>query len=146
MKKLMYHININAPVARVWDSMLSPDTYEKWTNVSWPGSFYTGSWEEGEHIRFVSDNGSGTMARITKLIPLSEINAEHIAILLPGGVEDSESEMAKGWVGIQENYSFQSEGATTRLVVEIVTHPEWQKMFDEGWPGALAKLKEICEA
>jgi hypothetical protein len=31
------------------------------------------------------------------------------------------------------------------LAVEMIINPDWQKMFDDGFPNALKKLKEICE-
>jgi hypothetical protein len=30
--------------------------------------------------------------------------------------------------------------------VEINIYPDWEKMFSDGWPKALAKLKEIYES
>lgn len=69
MKKLEYQIEINAPAETVWNNMLQPVTYQQWTQVSWPGSFYEGKWQEGEKIRFISANGSGMLAIIRKLTP-----------------------------------------------------------------------------
>ncbi len=145
MKKLEYTISINAPAEKVWTTMLTHDTYQEWTGVSWPGSLYKGSWKQGENIRFIGANGSGTLATITTCDPYKQITAEHIAVLLEGGVEDKESDMAKGWVGTKESYFFIAVKNSTRLNVEMFINPAWEKMFNDGWPGALAKLKEICE-
>jgi len=145
MKKLTYQISISAPVQEVWNTMLQPDTYKKWVEVSWPGSFYKGNWEKDARISFVSKDGSGTLAEIKEIIPYKKIGAEHIAVLLPGGIEDTTSDLAKGWVGITEHYNFIQRKDETVLEVEINTHPAWEKMFNDGWPNALQKLKEICE-
>lgn len=145
MKKLEYKIRINAPKEKVWDTMLQPETYQQWVAASWPDSFYEGEWKEGGEIRFVSKDGSGTLACVTELRPHQFIAAEHIALLQKGGEADTESQMAKGWIGITESYSFEEVGDATELTVTIHANPEWQKMFDDGWPAALEKLKEIAE-
>ena len=62
-----------------------------------------------------------------------------------GGVEDRTSEEAKGWIGTLEKYTFTPHGNATELRVDMETNPEWEKMFNDGWPGALAALKKISE-
>ena len=37
------------------------------------------------------------------------------------------------------------EMASTELKTEMNVEPEWEEMLGDGWPKALAKLKEICE-
>jgi hypothetical protein len=71
--------------------------------------------------------------------------AKHIAVLNPGGIEDRDSDVAKGWIGTTESYSFTEQNDVTELKIELTINPEWEKMFSDGWPKALAKLKEICE-
>ena len=61
------------------------------------------------------------------------------------GSEDRTSEIARGWIGTTEQYTFKEHDGSTDLIVEIETTPEWEAMFNDGWPNALAKLKEICE-
>ncbi len=145
MKKLVYKISIAAPRQVVWDTMLQPETYKEWTGASWPGSYYKGEWKQGEKIRFICKDGSGSQAMIKELVNYQYIAAEHVAILLTGGVEDSSSDFAKSWIGITESYRFEHGPGETILTVDISTDPKWEKMFDAGWPGALQKLKEICE-
>ena len=145
MKQLRYQISIHASVQEVWNTVLQPDTYKDWVAVSWPGSFYTGNWEKDASIRFISHNGSGTLARIKDIIPYNKINAEHIAVLHPGGIEDSTSDLARGWTGTTEQYMFTERNNETVLQVDIHTHPAWESMFDRGWPAALQQLKMICE-
>ena len=125
--------------------MIDPAGYKEWTGVSWPGSYFEGEWIEGENIRFISPDGSGTLAAITALQPYKHIAARHDAILKRGGGEDRTSEQAKGWVGTLEEYTFTPRGNATELRVDIETNPEWEKMFSDGWPGALATLKKISE-
>jgi uncharacterized protein YndB with AHSA1/START domain len=144
MKKLLYKTTINAPKQKVWDIMLTHGTYEVWSGAGWEGSTFAGQWKQGENISFISASGEGTLVHIIELNRADNIKAEHIAVLQKGGEEDRTSEAAKTWIGSKEEYRFTEKGVT-ELTVEIASNPEWEKMFNDGWPAALAKLKEICE-
>ena len=145
MKKLTYKTAINAPKEQVWNTMLNHGTYEIWSGAGWQGSTYEGQWKQGEQLRFVSPEGEGTLAQIVELKPAEYIKAEHIALLQKGGTEDRSSDSAKTWVGSTEEYQFKERDGITELTVQIESDPAWEKMFSDGWPGALGKLKEICE-
>jgi len=145
MKKLEFKIDIDANRKKVWDTMLNPKTYEEWVNVSWPGSHYEGNWKKGEKIKFIGDSQGGTLAEFTDLKPHEFIEANHIAVINRDGSLDKDSEVAKGWVGTTESYAFKEKNGKTGLTVTINTNPAWEKMFTDGWPAALKKLKEICE-
>jgi uncharacterized protein YndB with AHSA1/START domain len=145
MEKLEYKILISAPVKMVWDTMLNKGTYEQWVAKSWPDSTYDGSWAKGARIKFAGPDGSGTLAEIVDVKVHERILARHIAVLNPGGSEDRTSELAKGWIGIAEEYRFAEQDEKTTVIVTIETNPEWRKMFDDGWPTALKELKRISE-
>jgi uncharacterized protein YndB with AHSA1/START domain len=145
MKTLDYTIDINAGRQKVWDTMLQRETYKQWTEVSWPGSDYEGQWEQGQQLRFGSPEQGGTLAEVTELKPYEYVRAEHVAIINPDGSEDRDSDMAKGWTGTIEAYTFTEKNGQTELKVHMEIYPEWEQMFNEGWPNALAKLKELCE-
>ena len=125
--------------------MLTLNTYKKWTNAAWPGSDYVGEWQQGENIRFVGANGSGTLANLTAVEPYKHAKAIHNAVLLEDGTEDRDSEMAKSWVGSIEEYTFSEKNGVTDLSVSMTIYPEWEKMFSDDWPKALAALKDLCE-
>ncbi len=145
MKTLIFETNIGASPEKVWNCMLDKESYMQWTNVSWPNSYYEGEFKEGKEIQFLSTEGGGTLALINKLKEYEICYAEHIALISADGNPDKESDMAKSWVGTEEKYYFMPEGDGTRLKVEIITNPEWAEMFNDTWPNALKKLKEICE-
>jgi uncharacterized protein YndB with AHSA1/START domain len=145
MEKLEYKIQIAAPVKTVWDSMLQEDTYRQWAGKAWPGSTYEGKWAKGEKIKFTGSDGSGTKAEIVELTPQKSVFTRHIAVLGKGGKEDTTSEVAKGWIGSTEAYKFEERNGKTTVTVTIETTPEWTKMFDDSWPGALDELKKVAE-
>ncbi len=145
MIQLFFKTNIAAAKQKVWETMLHPVTYKEWVDAAWPGSFFEGEWKESGHLRFISEDGSGTLATLAEHKPYDYSFAKHIAVLNPGGIEDRESDVAKRWIGTAERYTFTGKNGKTELQVELTINPEWAQMFNDGWPKALAKLKEICE-
>jgi uncharacterized protein YndB with AHSA1/START domain len=145
MKKLEFKITIASPAKNVWNIMLDRKTYKEWVRAGWPDSDYDGKWAKGEKIRFTGEGQGGTLALIEELKPYETMLARHIAVLNADGTEDYDSELAKGWIGTLERYTFSESKDKTTLTVGIETKPEWEKMFQDGWPAALKALKEICE-
>ena len=145
MKKLEFKIDIDASAKKVWETMINPQTFKEWISASYPGSYYKGQWKKGENIKFLSADNAGTLATILELTPYEYILAKHIAVINPDGTEDRNSDKAKGWIGTTEAYTFAERNGRTELKVEVNTYPEWEKMFTDGWPKRLKKLKEISE-
>jgi hypothetical protein len=146
MKNLKFEIDINADVRKVWSTMLERNTYEQWVRNAWPGSSYQGEFKKDNEVSFVGDDGSGTLAKITEYKPFETVKATHIAMLGPGGQRDTTSDMAKEWVGIEEQYFFAKKNDSTRLVIEMKNIPsEFEQMFADTWPVALKDLKDLCE-
>lgn len=145
MKTLEFSIDITSDKKNVWNTMLQLDTYQQWAGEAWPNSSYEGEWKEGEEIRFIAPGQGGTLARIEELRLHEYVRAEHIAAINADGSEDRESDTAKGWIGSEESYTFTGTNGKTRVKVEIKTNPAWEKMFNDDWPRALKKLKEVCE-
>jgi hypothetical protein len=145
MKKLIYSININAPKDKVWDTMLNLDTYKQWAKAFSPESQYRGEWKEGEHINFIDPNMGGTRALLEECKPHERIQARHVALVGKDGGLETESDMAKKWIGARETYSFDQEDGGTVLNVTVNTHEDFEGMFNDGWPKALDTLKILCE-
>jgi len=146
MKKLEFKIDIAANRKKVWDTMLNPETYKEWVKASWPGSYYDGKWKQGENIKFIAPGQGGTLATIAELKPYEFVLAKHIAVINKDGTEDHNSNAAKSWIGTTESYTFIEKNGKTELRTEMNVNPEWEKMFTNDWPKAMAKLKEICES
>ncbi len=80
----------------------------------------------------------------SQLKPDEFIQARHIAVPGPNLSEDRLSDAARGWIGTIESYTFLAKTGNTELTAEVQTNPKWEKMCIDGWPKALARLKEIC--
>lgn len=150
MKKLHYEIIIDAPVKKVWETMLEDRTYRLWTEPFTPGSHYVGSWEKGSKILFLgpdpnSGKESGMVARIAENKPYEFISIQHYG-LIQDGTEDTSSAAVKAWGDARENYTFEDLDDKTKLLVEVDSDDQFVKMFEGTWPKALEKLKELSEA
>lgn len=146
MEKITFTTIINAPREKVWKTMLEKDTYEEWTVPFHEGSTYEGSWEEGSEMNFIGpseDGGVGGMyAVIAVNRPHEFVSIKHLGEIKNG--EKSPWPVVEGQEGY-ENYAFKDVEGGTEVMVELTVPTEWKDTFNDMWPKALAKLKEIAE-
>ena len=144
MADLHFSIQISAPRAKVWDTMLSDATYREWTSVFMPGSYFKGDWSEGSKMLFLGPNESGEgeggmVSRVKENRPGEFISLEHLAEIRDG------VETPWGNAGF-ENYTFKDSEEGTEVQIDILNLPEeYADMFNDSWPAALQKLKELAE-
>ncbi len=146
MEKLTFSTIINAPREKVWNTMLEKDTYNEWVAPFQEGSTYDGNWEEGSEIKFIgpSEDGnvSGMYAVIAANRPYEFVSIKHLGELKNG--EKNPWPVVEGQEGY-ENYTFRDTEKGTEVIVDLIVPAEWKDMFEEMWPRALDKLKEIAE-
>lgn len=145
MKTLNFSITINAPVEKVYKTMLALDTYKEWTTPFEPTSYYEGDWTEGSVIKFLSARGGGMYSEIAENKQNEFVSIRHLGMIDVNGAIDIESDAVKAWAPSYENYTFVGKGNETEVKVDLGVPEEWEEMFNESWPKALLKLKEICE-
>lgn len=145
MKTLHYAATINAPRKQVWDVMLGAETFTSWTSAFAEGSYFEGSWDEGQKIRFLIPDGSGMVSMIARNRPYEFISIQHLGVI-KDGIEDTESEAARNWAPAYENYTFSDAGTATGLKIDVDAPPDFEAFMEDAWPKALAKLKALCEA
>jgi len=151
MKKLQFKISINAPVTKVYNSMLginSKSTYEQWTAMFNPTSTYEGTWDKGTKILFVGvdEKGEkgGMVSRIIENIPNQFVSIQHYG-LVKAGKEITEGPDVEKWANGFENYTFGESNGTTTVIVDLDTTEDFTDYMNETYPKALDKLKEVCE-
>ncbi len=151
MKKLQFKKEIIATSQKVYETMLGlkdKSTYEFWTSAFNPTSTYEGSWEKGSKIYFVGtdENGKrgGMVSEIEENLPARFISIRHFGFL-DGDTEITTGEQVEKWAGGHENYSFQESNGITTVTVDMDVVDEYLDYFNETYPKALEKLKEICE-
>lgn len=145
MQRLQYSVEISAPRERVYDLMLADETYRDWTSAFAPGSHYVGGWETGDEILFLGEGGAEGMAsRIAESRRPECVRIEHVGVV-QDGVVDTTSEAARKWSPSIEEYVFHETPEGTRLEVAMDSDEEYVGFFEDRWPKALARLKEIVE-
>ena len=144
LKRIQFVTIIEAPVPRVYELMIAPESYKNWTSAFAEGSTYEGSWTQGQQIRFLSPTGDGMVAEIAENRANEFISIRHLGFVVQG-VVDTESESALAWAPAYENYSFQAVPEGTRVVVDQDITDEFEGYMKAAWPKALARLKALCE-
>jgi hypothetical protein len=148
MEKLHFSTVIDAPKEKVWNTMLNQDSYRKWTEAFAKGSHFVGDWKKGSKILFLAPKESGgemgMVARVEESRPFEYVSLEHMGIV-KDGKEDTTSEEVKKWAGAHENYTFKQTNGKTEVSVDVDTSDEYKDMFQNTWPKALQKLKELAE-
>ena len=145
METVSYSIRINASKEKVWNTMLDSEKYKDWAKAFSSGSRFLGEWKQGTHIKFIDPDLGGTKAFLEEVTPYHRIHARHVAIVDKDGNEDTESDLARTWMSLTETYEFNEVDGVTALSIEIHTHEDYEKMFNDWWPNALELLKDLCE-
>lgn len=151
MQKIQFKKEINASAKKVYETMLGlqdKTTYEQWTAAFNPTSTYEGSWNKGAKIYFIGtdENGKrgGMISEIAENIPSEFVSIKHNGIL-DGENEITSGEQVEQWAGGHENYRFQENNGVTTVTVEMDTVDDYLDYFNNTYPKALEKLKEISE-
>lgn len=151
MKKLVFRKNINASAQEVYQTMLglnNKSTYEYWTAAFNPTSTFEGTWEKGSKMHFlgVDENGKkgGMVSEVVENQPARLVSVRHYGFL-DGDKEVTTGDEVEKWSGGHEVYNFEEKNGKTAVVVELDTIDEFLDYFNDTYPKAMDKLKEICE-
>jgi hypothetical protein len=82
------------------------------------------------------------VARIAVHRPNEHLSIEHLGVV-KNGIEDFDGPAAQGWAGAHENYTLRDVSGGVELLIEMDATPEYAPYFNETWPQALAKVKEL---
>jgi uncharacterized protein YndB with AHSA1/START domain len=144
MNRVTFSITINAPKEKIWKVMLDESTYREWSSAFQEGSYAVTDWKEGSKALFLTPEGSGMVSRIVGHRPNEFLSIKHLGTV-KNGVEDTDSEKSKEWTNALENYTLREQDGKSTLTVEMDVTEEYRSYFEETWPKALGKLKEISE-
>jgi hypothetical protein len=148
MRKMHFEVSIGAKPEEVWDAIVDDEKYREWASPFHEGSYFEGGWEKGDAIRFLALNEKGEkegmVSEIAESRKYSFISIRHLGQIL-GGVEDTTSDAVRKWAPAYENYTLTPLGDTTRFEVDLDAEDSFVDMFNEMWPKALEKLKNIAE-
>ncbi|HLG03142.1 MAG TPA: SRPBCC domain-containing protein [Bacteroidia bacterium] len=144
MKKKQFSVTIKAPREKVWEVLWNDQSYREWTSPFAEGSYAVSDWKEGNRIQFLSPSGEGMFSMIAKKIPNEFMSFKHLGVMKEGKEQPADAQ-TENWSGSMENYSLKNTNGSTELSVEIDVIEEFEKFFDEAFPKALAKVKELAE-
>lgn len=94
----------------------------------------------------MDENGKkgGMVSEIIEHQPAKFISIRHYGIL-DGDTEVTTGEQVEKWAGGQENYSYQENFGITTVTVDMDAIDDYLDYFNNTYPAALEKLKEISE-
>ena len=144
MQRLKFSTAIDAPKEDVWRIMLDDAGFREWSSVFQEGSYAVTDWTEGSKALFLTPAGEGMVSRIAVHRPNEFLSIEHRGTV-KDGVEDTTSEVARAWAGARESYTIRDAGGGSTLTVEMDVTDEYRSYFEQTWPQALARLKQISE-
>lgn len=84
------------------------------------------------------------VSEILEQNPAKFISIRHYGFL-DGDVEITTGEQVERWAGGLENYLFEEDVGVTTVTLELDTVDEYLDYFENTYPAALEKLKEISE-
>jgi Activator of Hsp90 ATPase homolog 1-like protein len=144
MEKKTFSISIDAPREKVWNVLWGDDSYRAWTSVFSEDSQVQTDWQKGSRALFTDGKGSGMVATIEENKPNEFMSIRHLGVM-KDGVEDLDSDEVKQWAGAHENYTLKNVDGKTELVVDMDIAQEYMDYFQNTWPKALDKVKELAE-
>jgi len=128
--------------------MLNDVTYRQWTEPFHSDSYYEGNWSEGSKMLFLGPEAdgqlSGMVSRIAVNRPYEYLSIQHLGEI-HNGVEDTTSVQVQQWAGAHENYTLTEVEGVTTVNIELDSNGDLAEMFNDMWPKALQKLKQLAE-
>ena len=105
------------------------------------GSHAKSDWKEGGRIEFLDPGGNGMFAVIDKLVPNEFMSFKHL-----GEISEGKERLWDEGAGGMENYTLKENGEFTALTAELDSPEEYRDMFEDIFPKALERVKELAEA
>lgn len=145
MRTLSYHIIINAPKNKIWETLWNPETYAEWRQFLMPNSKLETDWKAGGITRFWDSPGNGKRSTITHIEVPDVVTFNHLG-LISKGIEDTQTCKIKEWSGAPERYLLipLSDGSI-RLQAEVRDFANEQEKLDEGFKKGFEIVKRLAE-
>ncbi len=146
MKTMKFSTPIKADPDKIWEVLWNDRTYREWTSAFSPDPQYAmpDGLVEGGRVHFLDGKGQGMYSRIAKLEPSRKLTFEHLGTIKDGRERPEDEEMRK-WKGAKESYVIDPNGDGCELKVEVDVADEHAGSFEDMFPKALAKVKQLAE-
>ena len=140
MEKQKFKIEIGAPREKVWETLWGETSYPAWTAAFAEGSSVKTDWKKGSKALFLDAKNEGMVSTIEDNKPNEFMSIKHLGVV-KNGVE----ELGQEWSGGLENYTLSTVDGKTELTVDLDAPDEFRDYFQNTFPKALDKLKELAE-
>lgn len=144
IRKHTFTIEIDANASKVWKVLFDDQTYRIWTGVFCEGSYFTGDLKPGSRVHFLSPNGGGMYSDIVFCTLNQSVYFQHLGEI-KDFVEQPIDEVTEKWSGSFENYILTEKEGKTQLLVEMDLTVDHLTYFEEAFPKALSRVKELSE-
>jgi len=144
MEKLQFRVSIDAPREKVWEVLWNDVSYSDWTSGFGEGSRVKTDWKKGSKVLFLGATDEGMLSMIEDNIPNEFMSFKHLG-MIKDGVEDVTSDKVKEWNGALENYTLKNVNGKTELTVDMDITSAHKDHFQEIFPKALNRVKELAE-
>ena len=144
MKTLHFSTNIAAQKEIVWHVLFDDQMFQRWANVFAEGSYFQGDWKEGSTVRFLTPEGNGMVSVIEANRRHEFLSIKHLGCVNKG-IDDMESHEANAWAPAFENYTLNEISGGTELVIDMDVAPGYETFFEETWPKAIGRIKELAQ-
>ena len=142
MKELRYSVTITAAKEEVWATLWQDDTFREWSGIIDPGTYMVGELEEGNEVQFISaENGYGVTSLVAELVEGEYLLLKHSADTQESGSQEREKE----WTGGEESYMLEEKDGVTTLTVAFDVPFHLEAYFNDAYPKALQRIKELAE-
>lgn len=142
MNEMQFSIAIPATKERVWDTLWQDQTFRDWASIIDPETYMVGDLQEGSEVQFISAaNGYGVTSLVEKVVPGEFLLLRHRADTQETGKQERDQQ----WTGGAERYALAEQDGVTTLTVAFDVPPELEEYFQDAYPKALARVKELAE-
>jgi hypothetical protein len=144
MEILIYEVDIEASIEKVWEILWNSETYNAWTKYFAPSSSMRTDWQIGGKTYFLDGEGNGMISTIEQIQKPELVIFKHLG-MIKDGKEDLESDEVKVWSGSLEKYFLSQKSNITTLKVEIATLPEYIGILKSGFVQGFEVIKHLAE-
>ncbi len=146
---MQHTIEIHASKEKVWQVLWSDETLRDWAGMIDPGTYMTGTLEEGGEVNFIGNSEGGVRygvtSRVDKLVPNEYILFTRTAdiVLQPDGAIEKR---ASQWAGTTEEYKLEESNGVVTLTNTQDVPDELVEYFNAKLPEVLQRIKVLAEA
>jgi uncharacterized protein YndB with AHSA1/START domain len=142
LNRLRFAVDIDAPRNKVWRVLWDDASFRDWTSVFAEGSHAVSDWNEGSPIQCIDPASQSGMSAVIE----KKRTGEFMSFRHEAEIKDGKVQPPAAWSGAHENYTLMASDGKTTLTVDLDAPDEYREMFEDKFPQALQRVKNLAEA